>query len=321
MKTLTFLLLALVSAVQLNAAEGPFFGAKTSEKPQLLAPDLLMSPLIEFNGTFNPEGTLFYYTTDVPGKKNRAEGIITYTSMNADGSWNPPAIAPFSGQYSDYDPIFAPDGQRLYFSSRRPMPGKGDTNQSNVWYIEKQSQGWSEPTPIALTDSDNYYNSITRSGVLYFNTFSNGDMLTATEVDGKYSYQTLPAPLNKEGHVHGDPFISPDGDYLIYRQARGEGSLGQGDLFISFNINGQWTEPENLGEPINSTFNEMCPYVTTDGKMFIFSSARMVEGYPLKADTPISQVHQKHGSKDNGYQNIYYMSTDFIERMRAKHQE
>ena len=123
---LMFCLLSPVIISTVQAGEksptGPYFGAKPSPTPALLAPELLRSHMVEFNGTFSADGSEFYFTLDIPGKKRQLKGIIAFTRMLDDGSWQPPAVAEFSGTHSDYDPIFSADDNRLYFSSRRPLP-------------------------------------------------------------------------------------------------------------------------------------------------------------------------------------------------------
>ena len=49
------------------------------------------------------------------------------------------------------------------------------------------------------------------------------------------------------------PFIAPDESYLIFTSDR-KGNFGGGDLYISFhNIDTDtWTEPINMGAPINT---------------------------------------------------------------------
>ena len=116
----------------------------------------------------------------------------------------------------------------------------------------------------------------------------------------------------------GDPFISPDEDYIIFRGYNN--SLGLGDLYISYLVEGQWTSPENLGEPINSAYHEMCPYVTTDGRFFIFASNRIETRYASLPNEGLESVRKKHQTADNGALNIYYISADFIEEKRRKHQ-
>jgi len=115
----------------------------------------------------------------------------------------------------------------------------------------------------------------------------------------------------------GDPFIAPDASYLIFR-GYGEDSLGNGDLYISFNVDGEWTARKNLGAPINSTSHEMCSYVTGDGRFFIFSSNRITNSYSTKPSGSLDRLQSKFISADNGNQNIYYRLAAFIETLRSE---
>lgn len=60
-----------------------------------------------------------------------------------------------------------------------------------------------------------------------------------------------------------------DESYIIYD---GESTSGYGncDLYISFNKNGTWTEPYNLGPEINTDQCEMTASVSPDGKYLFF---------------------------------------------------
>ena len=294
--------------------EGPYMGIVPTKTPKLLAPGFLDSPLEEFNGTFSPEGTAFYYTSVI--QENFPKGLITFTHLQENNSWSAPAVAEFSGTYDDYDPIFSPDGSRLYFSSRRPVHDSLPKLKSNIWYLERSETGWTEPQPLIFTERNDYYSSLTRGGVIYFNTWSTGNLLKAIPENGSYRVQELDTLINQP-YNQGDPFVSPDEDYLIFR-GYGDDSLGRGDLYISFNINEQWTIPENLGAPINSQAHEMCPYVSADGRFFIFASGRLTESYNTKALTPLGGIQEKFRSGDNGELNLFYMSTDFIEELRKK---
>ncbi len=294
-----------------TVVKNPFFGITPRETPKLLAPELLASPVTEYNGTFSPDGTEFFYTTDTPNN-----AYITYTQMMEDSTWSEPRIAPFSGEFSDYDPLFAPDGNRLYFSSSRP---EADNANSKIWYVQRAGSIWGDPKRVVLTgEEDNeYYSSLTNDGTLYFNIWSKGDIYRAIEKDSGYEVEVLPESINSGGDK-GDPFIDPDEEYLIFRGY--DESLGRGDLYISFNIDGEWTKPENLGEPINSEAHEMCPWVSQDGKLFIFASGRVLqEKVQTNPSEPIKKVLKAYQNHDNGQLNLYYVSTDFITRMRAGH--
>ena len=311
-----FLLLFLIISCTNHAekaavtAYGPFLGMQATETPQLLAPDLLASPMVEFNGTFTPDGKTFFYTSDIPN-----HGIITFTEMQEDGTWASPAVAPFSGTHSEYDPIFSPDGKRLYFSSRRPTDIYENKTKSNIWWVERAGDSWSDPTLIPLADQDVYYSSLTRSGAIYFNIWSNGKLFKANPEGDGFQIDTLSDILHTQGNI-GDPFVSPDEDYIIFR-GYGEDSFGQGDLYISFKVNGEWTARQNLGEPINSKDLEICPYVTPDGQFFIFASSRLQVPYVAKPSQPFSELQSKFKTADNGELNIYYISTSFIDRLKA----
>ncbi|MEO1337196.1 MAG: hypothetical protein AAFV29_16255 [Myxococcota bacterium] len=180
--------------------------------------------------------------------------------------------------------------------------------------MNRTANGWSTPVPVKLTDKGDYYNSLTTSGDLYFNVWAEGDIYRAKPTADGYQVAMLGPSINDKGPV-GDPFISPNGDYLIFR-GYGPESMGLGDLFISFNIDGQWSVAQNLGAPINSDALEACPFVTADGKMLIFASSRLQKLYNPAPKTPVSEVIAKYTSIDSGELNIYQVSTDFIERLR-----
>jgi len=295
------------------AVSGNYMNMIPTKIPKLLSPDLLASSLQEYNGTFNLEGTEFYFTTNTPSK-----GIICYTKIGKDNKWIAPRVAAFSGTYSEYDPIFSPDGSKLYFSSERPLLEKESNTQSNIWYVYKEGDKWSKPIYVDLKEYGNYYSSITNTGTIYFNRWDNGDMFKAIASENGYEVEKLSDKLNTS-NGEGDPFVSPEEDYIIYRGYNN--SLGNGDLYISYRIDNEWTAPENLGEPINSEYHEMCPYVTTDGKFFIFSSSRLLQKYESEKGSEIDSLRLKHQTPDNGELNIYYISSDFIEKGKEKFQK
>ncbi len=73
-----------------------------------------------------------------------------------------------------------------------------------------------------------------------------------------------------------DPLIAPDESFLVFPSDR-PGGLGEADLYISHNINGQWQQPVAMGHGINTKRYEYCPYLTPDGKYFFFSSEYQVK--------------------------------------------
>ena len=83
------------------------------------------------------------------------------------------------------------------------------------------------------------------------------------------------------------------------------GAMGNGDLYISEQVNGTWTPARHLGNGINSTAREYCPAASPDGKYFFFTSFR---GFGDRIpDAPWSYKEFRSGldSVLNGWGNIY----------------
>ena len=52
--------------------------------------------------------------------------------------------------------------------------------------------------------------------------------------------------------------------------------LAGNGLYITFNSDGEWSIPQNMGKEINKTGNEFCPMVDPDGKYFFFTSSHII---------------------------------------------
>lgn len=74
----------------------------------------------------------------------------------------------------------------------------------------------------------------------------------------------------------GHPAISPDG-LSLYFVSDMEGGIGELDIWVvrRDTPSGEFGQPENLGEPINTAGNEMFPYMREDGTLYFAS-----DGHP-----------------------------------------
>ncbi|MFB6320455.1 OmpA family protein [Saccharicrinis sp. FJH54] len=83
----------------------------------------------------------------------------------------------------------------------------------------------------------------------------------------------LAAPLNSPNN-EGAQSLSPDGEILFFSACnRAEGS-GKCDIFISFHTASGWSEPVNPGSPLNTTYWEAHPSMSSDGHTLYFCSNR-----------------------------------------------
>ncbi len=72
-------------------------------------------------------------------------------------------------------------------------------------------------------------------------------------------------------------FMHPDGKTL-YFSSQGHNSMGGFDIFKTQYIGGRWTEPENLGHPINTPGDDLFFSMTKDGETGFYSTYRE-DGY------------------------------------------
>jgi hypothetical protein len=259
--------------------KGKYMGLKKPEiKPEIFAPNFISTEEQEFGSVFNKKGTEFYFGVDV-GKRNE----IRFSQI-VKGKWTKPITIISHERYSYNDPFLSNDENRLYFISKRALDGKGNIKDVDIWYIEKNGNGWSEPINAGSninTSGDEYYISFTNDGTMYF--ASNGhtrkdttrkdhDIYYSKIIDNEFQEPVLlDSTINTTGY-EADVFVAPDESYLIFCSIRDD-SFGRGDLYISFKKpNGEWTKAVNMGKEINTENYEYCPFVTKDGKYLLYTS-------------------------------------------------
>ncbi|WP_046371634.1 OmpA family protein [Flavihumibacter petaseus] len=73
----------------------------------------------------------------------------------------------------------------------------------------------------------------------------------------------------------GAQTLSQDGHWLIFTGCNFPDGLGSCDLYISYLTDEGWSEPENLGDVINTEFWESAPSLSPDKKDLYFASRRL----------------------------------------------
>lgn len=85
--------------------------------------------------------------------------------------------------------------------------------------------------------------------------------------------QNIGEPINTERN-EGTVSLSSDGQYIFYTACNKQGGFGSCDIYLSRLDGDAWTNPTNLGYPVNSSSWESQPSVSFDGKTVYFSSSR-----------------------------------------------
>jgi predicted alpha/beta superfamily hydrolase len=255
--------------------------APTDTTPLVFAPDIVsIDGHASASITFSPDMTELFFN-----HRKIGDNYNIYTMKLADGKWSKPKPAPFSMNKKnlDFHPRYTPKGNRLYFGSTRPLDGTHITSNTrgrlHQWYVEKQSDGdWGEPILMGQPFVDIYIMGAVPSekGNLYF---TSGERVGADDEgiyyainqNGKYaSIEKMGDVINTNGRFIAHPYIAPDESYLIYDSEKATES-NNGDLFISFNQNGTWTESYSLGAKINTKLSEGAATVSPDGRYLFFS--------------------------------------------------
>ena len=81
-------------------------------------------------------------------------------------------------------------------------------------------------------------------------------------------------PFNKKKFSAGEPSLSKDGKKLYFVSDR-PSSYGGTDIYVvSINEDGTYSEPTNLGDKINTSGDEVTPYITDNNILFYSSNGR-----------------------------------------------
>ncbi len=277
-------------------------------EPSVFGRGVISTGDMELNAAFTPDGRTLYFTKRTP----KPQRWVILESHLRGSRWSEPQVAPFSGQYNDFDPFISPDGSKLYYSSTRPVNGSQPKRDFDIWVLDRTPSGWSAPRHLDApvnSDSDEYYPSVSANGTLYFASPREGGKGRADIYSARWTGSEYAAPENLGDAVNGslsegDPYITPDDSLLIFvSYGRPEG-LGDGDLYISHRAGGQWSKAVNLGPGINSSALDFCPIATADGKTFFFTSERAV-GLPADRRVNYNELLENIRGVGNGFGDIY----------------
>ncbi|MGD8780352.1 MAG: T9SS type A sorting domain-containing protein [Ignavibacteria bacterium] len=192
-----------------------------------------------------------------------------------------PGIISVEDRY-DYSISFSPDGKECCFGVTN-----SNWSASTLYYTKQDTDGkWSTPVPAYFQNgSDGWLPFFSSDNKKFF--FSKGNpanIWVCTNSDSGWSNPVkLAAPVNTSSH-EWCANTTNDGT-LYFTSGRTEGN-GDYDIYKSEPVDGNYVNVENLGPPINSSYTDASPRISSDGKFLIFESWRP-DGYG-KADLYIS---------------------------------
>ncbi|CAN5600964.1 OmpA family protein [soil metagenome] len=244
----------------------------------------ISGPNPEYLAVISPDQDLCFFTRRFEESK---KGQLTPVSVEkfmmskkVNGEFDPGIILPppfnKSNSNNEGGATISIDNKHLFFTVNK--------NGNFDIYTSDETKGvWSEPKSIGdkVNDPKQWDSQpcIAKDGkTLYFASFR--DTVTQTcdifvtrkTADGTWSKaEPLSAAINTPGNEKS-PFIHPDNKTLYFSSDYLQG-MGGYDIFMSkLKADGTWSQPVNIGYPINTEADELGFFVSTDGKKGYYSS-------------------------------------------------
>jgi len=279
--------------------------------PEIIGKGIISTLDDELGGTIAADGKTIYFEKSAPPHYL----YILYQAQLVGDTWSTPTVLPFSGQYRDTDPVLSPDGNTMLFASDRPVDGV-DRHHFYIWSAKKTPSGWSSPELLKGPVNDGFdqvFCSIAANGNLYFTSSRKGgvyDIYRSRLVDGQYQTAEELSDFNSPSIDSFEATIAPDESFLLIGSFGREPSFGSSDLYISYNQNGIWTKPKNLGPGINTPARDYSPRISGDGKWLLFTSERLEKtpSYPLNYEEFVKLSRSLY----NGLGNLYRVPLDHV---------
>ena len=246
----------------------------------------------EYLGTLSPDGHLFYFTRrkyvadSGPFTQGKVQKEFFSCSEKRGGQFGEGDALPlpFNNAEGEGSPTITITNDLLIFTQRHTVKLSGGTYPNyDLYYSEYDGFEWSTPKPlpgkINRNDSWESQPSLSSDGrVLFFASdrpggYGGSDIWYSTrKSDGSWNDPVNMGATINTAKNERSPFLHTDSKTL-YFSSNGHDGLGGQDIFYSkMNDKKQWTEPKNIGYPINTENDEVDFFVSLDGKTGYFSS-------------------------------------------------
>ena len=212
----------------------------------------------------------------------------------------------FSAQYFGSFPL---DEKQLFFTVRKAPTSDEDFYMSTR---RTNNENWDVPVPLEALNTP--YNegtgSVSADGRwLVFSTCQRPDSkgscdiyLSRLDAQGRWGLaEPLKGGVNTE-HWESQPCVSADGRRLYFSSDR-PGGFGQRDLWMSIRRSThEWSIPVNLGPAINTSGDELSPFIHASSQSLYFAS----NGHPGLGGWDLWVTHQASKTNAKGIDSIYW---------------
>ncbi len=196
---------------------------------------------------------------------------------------------------------FTEDGNIMYLSKSNSEKGKKKfdsikNNSIHLYKATKNDEGWGNPEKLEFNDvnySIEHPALNSKNNKLYFASNmpgGHGDFdiyYVDVNLDGTYGEPVNLGPTINTKNRDQFPYVSKDGH--LFFSSNGHLGLGMMDIFVSELKGDEFTEPINLGAPINSSFDDFSISYSNDTDGF-FASNRKKVGDDIYSFSQIGEI-------------------------------
>lgn len=247
----------------------------------------LNSPQLDYAPSITADGRILYFVSNRPGGAGGHDiWRVSFVGENLSDlvvDVPEPLAAPVNSEKNEGISAISADGRTLIFTACNRPDGVGDcdlysaTLQGGEWTDVRNlrplnSSDW-DSQPALSGSGDTIFFISNRTGALGGD--DDADIYMAIR-DGEGEWGT---PVNLGAQVNttsreDSPFIMP-GTSTLYFSSSGYAGFGGLDFFRSTLLpDGNWTEAENLGQPLNTAQDERFISGLPDGSIMFFTSER-----------------------------------------------
>ncbi|MFP4524969.1 MAG: OmpA family protein [Bacteroidales bacterium] len=156
-----------------------------------------------------------------------------------------------NSEYDDYWPSISADGKTLVFTRLVPV------ERDEEW--EREMENIPEER---------------RRMIEAMNPKEQEDFFISYKTDTGWSEaKNIGSPLNTDKN-EGAQSLSAAGRTMYFSACNRSDGKGSCDIYVSYKQNGEWSEAENIGSPVNTKSWESQPSISPDGKTLYFTSNR-----------------------------------------------
>lgn len=253
------------SKQEMEACDFAMLAMSDTAKIKIIHLDTLINSRIAEYAPHEITGQLFYSSLKI---KNQKSKIYSATVKGDEYKESKPLNIKINHpETHNVNATFSKDGKMMYFS--RCEEKSSNNFNCKIYKSQKENDDWAEPSPLPAIINDPSANTtqphvaeIGKDEYLFFVSDRNGTLggldiwYSKINKDGSFSEAVNAGPLVNSPEDEKTPFFcTPCG--TLFFSSTWHKSLGGYDIFKSDFVNGSFTEPQNMGYPINSRFNDL----------------------------------------------------------------